>query len=344
MKTNKIILATVCGLLLLSLLPLQAQTNDELRLTIDQLRAKNKSLEEKNKKLETQLRQCRKKSNCSELQTENERLKDEVDSLKANLTALYSITIAENKTALDIKDPVFKAYLLRYCDMDNDGEITTWDAEHTYVIDCSIENKRALLKSGSQPIYSLDGIEAYKNLKKLVCSGNEIRLLDLSQNTLLETLEADECSLKVLTINENTELKRLSCKNNALRELDLSNNPNLAFLNVSNNELNIISLINNPILTKFYCANNGLVSIMVSSNAKLKVIDCSNNDLNSLDLSNTVVDSIMCQNNSLTFLDLRNNRTISYLDCTKNKNLEEVLISPNCYIETNKNKKIRYKN
>lgn len=347
MKTNKRIFATVCGLLFLSLIPLQAQTSDELRLTNNQLSAKNKLLEDKNQSLEKQLKKCQRKaygSNCSELQAENDRLKEEVKKLEADLAELSSVNSGENKTALDIKDPAFRAYLLKYCDMDNDGVITTWDAEHTYVIDCSKENKGSFLKSDSPSIYSLEGIEAYKNLKKLICSGNEIRLLDLRNNALLETLEADGCSLKVLTINENTELKRLSCKNNALRELDLSNNPNLAFLNVSNNELNIISLNNNPILTKFYCANNGLVSIMASNNVELKVIDCSNNELNSLDLSNTAVDSVMCQNNSLSFLDLRNGRTISYLDCTKNKNLEKVLVSPDHFVVTGKNRKIRYEN
>ena len=344
MKTNKIIFATVCVLLFLSLIPLQAQTNDELRLTIDQLKAKNKSLEEKNKTLEAKLKKCQRKTSsgdCSELEAENQRLTEEANQLRIDLKALSSSSNSK-KTTLDIKDPVFKAYLLRYCDMDNDGEITTYDAEHTYVIDCS--KGRGNFWNGESPsIYSLEGIEAFINLKKLICSGNEIRLLDLKNNTLLEILEADGCSLKVLTINENTELKWLSCKNNALREIDLSNNPNLAFLDVSYNELNIISLNNNPKLAKFYCANNGLVSIMASNNDELTLIDCSNNELNSLDLSNTAADSIMCQNNRLNFLDLRNERTISYLDCSKNKNLEEVLISNNHYVVTSKNKKIHYK-
>lgn len=340
MKTHKTKLAFFFVMLLLPMVTLQAQTYDELRIKVGQLEAKNRKLEEKSQKLETQLKQCRKKSNCSELQTENDRLKEEVHKLKADLNALPSMTSNENKVALDIKDPAFKAYLLKFCDMDNDGEITTWDAENTYVMDCSFWNK----KDGSQPIYNLDGIEAYKNLKKLVCSGNEIRILDVSHNTLLETIEADGCSLKVLILNENTALKRLSCKNNALRELDLSNNHELVFLDVSNNELNLISLNNNPNLAEFYCANNGLVSIMASNNIELKVIDCSNNMLNSLDLSNTAADSVMCQNNSLTFLDLRNERTISYLDCTKNKKLEKVFISPNHFVVTDKNKKMRYVN
>ncbi len=347
MKVKMIKFTTVFGLLFFYLFATQAQTVGDLKITVNQLNKRIEALEKENQNLEKQLKKCQKKTtggNCSELQAENDRLKKEVKKLEADLAELSSVNSGENKTALDIKDPAFRAYLLKYCDMDNDGVITTWDAEHTYVIDCSKENKGSFLKSDSPSIYSLEGIEAYKNLKKLICSGNEIRLLDLRNNALLETLEADGCSLKVLTINDNTELKRLSCKNNALRELDLSNNPNLAFLNVSNNELNIISLNNNPILTKFYCANNGLVSIMASNNVELKVIDCSNNELNSLDLSNTAVDSVMCQNNSLSFLDLRNGRTISYLDCTKNKNLEKVLVSPDHFVVTGKNRKIRYEN
>lgn len=341
MKKNKIKFTIACGLLFLPLISLQAQSESvgELKMTIKEQKAQIEKLKEEKQKLEKQLKQCRKKSNCGELQTENERLKGEIDSLMADLHALSNITIAENKTVLDIKDPVFKAYLLRYCDMDNDGEITTWDAEHTYVIDCSRKNKGVFLNSESQPIYSLEGIESYKNLKKLVCSGNEIRLIDLSHNPLLETLEAEGCSLKVLNIKENTDLKRLSCNNNALRELDISNNLNLIFLDVSDNELNVMSLNDNPKLTELYCANNGLVSIMASNNAELKVIDCSNNELNSLDLSNTAADSIMCQNNRLTFLDLRNERTISYLDYNKNKELKEIKVSKSQNIINDNSKK-----
>lgn len=344
---NRIILfAIVCELFLIPVIPLQGQSVGGNDMTIKKLNARIEKLEDEKQALEKKLKRYQKKSSggdCSELQVENEQLKYEANQLRADLEALSSSNNSKNKTPLEIKDPVFKAYLLRYCDMDNDGEITIWDAEHTYVIDCGKENKGSFLKSESPSIYSLDGIEAYINLKKLNCSGHEIRLLDLSKNTLLETLEADGCRLKVLTINENSELKRLSCKNNALRELDLNNNPNLFFLDVSNNELNIISLNNNPKLAKFYCANNGLVSIMASNNVDLTIIDCSNNELNSLDLSNTVVDSIMCQNNRLTFLDLRNGKDISYLDCTKNKKLMEVYISPNHYVVTEKNKSIRYR-
>lgn len=340
MKTRIILFAVICGLFLIPLIPLQGQSGGDYEITINKLNARIKKLEEEKQTLETKLKKCQKKGSCDELQAENNRLKEEVKKLNKDLAEYLSSNNSENKTVLDIKDPTFKAYLLRFCDMDNDGEITTWDAEHTYVIDCSIVNKG---RSGSQPIYGLDGIEAFKNLKKLVCSGNEIRLLDLSHNTLLETLEANGCSLKVLNISENTELKRLSCKNNALRELDINNNPKLTFLDVSNNELNIVLLNNNPKLTKFYCANNGLVSIMASNNVELTIIDCSNNELNSLDLSNTAIDSVMCQNNRLTFLDLRNERTISYLDCTKNKNLKEVLISNNYNVKSdNKNKNTQY--
>lgn len=345
MKTRIILFAIMCGLSLMSLIPIQAQSVGDYKITINQLNARIKKLEDEKQALEKKLKWYQKKSSsgdCSELQAENGQLKDETKRLRADLEALSSLISGENKTPIEIKDPVFKAYLLRYCDMDNDGEITTWDAEHTYVIDCSKE-KGSFLKTESPSIYSLDGIEAYINLKKLNCSGHEIRLLDLSNNTLLETLVVDGCSVKVINIKENTNLKRLSCKNNALRELDINNNPNLTFLDVSNNELNLISLNNTPKLIEFYCANNGLVSIMASNNVELTIIDCSNNELNSLDLSSTAADSIMCQNNRLTFLDLRNGKDISYLDCTKNKNLKEVLISKDHIIVTDKNKKIHYK-
>lgn len=326
MMTKKIKFTITFGLLFLPLISLIAQSESvgQLKMTIDEQKAQIEKLKEEKQKLQKQLNWSQKEIK----NLKNQIAKQEDGSDNTVIVPQGQSIIEDDKTALVITDPLFKDYLLRHCDMDNDGVITTWDAEHTYVIDCSKEKKKGLLgvfPSESPAIYNLDGIEAYINLKKLVCSGNEISRLDLSHNTQLETLVADGCGLAMLNINENTELKQLSCKNNALRDLDVNSNPNLTVLDVSNNELHIISLNNNKKLTRFYCANNQLASIMASNNVELRVIDCSNNKLTSLDLSNTSADSIMCQNNSLGFLDVHGDNRITYLDCRNNNGLKEVI-------------------
>lgn len=349
MRTSRSFIAILCGLLLLPLIQSQAQSVRDLQTTIKEKDAQIEKLREEKQTLETKLRKCQKKNsedNCEELRSQNLQLSRENQQLRDANSVLLKASMDEDKTPIEIKDPIFKAYLLRYCDMDDDGVITTWDAEHTYVIDCSKANKSgwgSILQRESQSISTLEGIEAYKNLKKLVCSGNTIPMLDLSNNTSLVTIEADGCGLRVLNISGNKDLKRLSCNNNALRDLDLSDKDNLVYLDVNHNQLNILSLNHSPKLSRLNCSDNGMVSLMAPDNAELLYVDCSNNVLTTLDLSKTAADSIMCQNNGLTFVDLRNDKDISYLDCSKNKNLKEVLISNGHYVVSDVNKKIRYR-
>lgn len=343
----KIKLTIVCGLLFLPLIRLQAQSESvsELKMTIKEQKAQIKKLEEEKQTLETKLKKSQKKNpkgNCDELQEENNELKKQNQKLKDNLRMKSHENSYVDKTTLDIKDPQFKAYLLRYCDMDNDGDITTWDAEHTYVINCAKEKKSiigSVFEEDSPSITNLAGIEAFKNLKVLVCSGNRISKLDLSNNTSLEKLEADGCGLMMLNIYGNKELNKLSCKNNELYDLDLSQNEKLSFLDVNQNKLTILSLNQNPKLTKVNCSQNRLVSIMLSNNAGLKFIDCSDNELNNLDLSKTAVDSVICKKNNLNSLDLRNERNITYVDYSDNRNLNAIRISQGCYVLIDNSKK-----
>lgn len=345
MKTRLLLFALFCGMLLIPQAPSQAQSVEDYKITVNQLNARIKKLEEEKQTLETKLKKSQKKNskgNCDELQSENDDLKKQNKKLKDDLSMYSHGNSYGKKTVLDIKDPQFKAYLMRCCDMDNDGEITTWDAEHTYVINCAKEKKGVIgsfIKEDSPSITDFAGIEAFKNLKVLICSGNSISKLDLSNNTSLEKLEVDGCGLTKLNINGNKELKKLSCKNNELYDLDLSQNEKLSYLDVNHNKLNVLSLNQNPKLTKVNCSQNRLVSIMLSNNAGLKFIDCSNNQLNNLDLSNTEVDSVICKKNNLNSLDLRNERNITFVDYSDNRNLNAIRISQGYYVLKDDSKK-----
>lgn len=345
MKTRLLLFALFCGMLLIPQAPSQAQSVEDYKITVNQLNARIKKLEEEKQTLETKLKKSQKKNskgNCDELQSENDYLKKQNKKLKDDLSMYSHRNSFGNETVLDIKDPQFKAYLLRCCDMDNDGEITTWDAEHTYVIICAKEKKSLIgsfIKEDSPSITDFSGIEAFKNLKVLVCSGNNLGTLDLSKNTSLEKLEADGCGLTNLILNGNKELKSLSCKNNELYDIDLSHNEKLSYLDIRNNKISVLSLNQNPKLSKINCSQNRLVSLMVSDNPKLRFVDCSNNQLNNLDLSKTEIDSVICKKNNLNSLDLRNERNITYVDYSDNRNLSVIRISQGNYVLTDDSKK-----
>ena len=344
-KKSVIRVAIIIGCLLLIQGNVFSQTIDELKITVKQLEAKNNSLE-------TKLKKCQKgKKNGAEseqrilqLEEENRQLQREIILLKGKEEKNDDAEIERaKKTILDIQDPYFTSYLLRYCDMDDDGVITQFDADNTFVIDLSKEKKGGLIK---EEVYiDLEGLKYYKSLKRLACSGNNILRLDLSNNPELETLLANNCGLKKLDISKNKKLKRIECSGNALYELDLNNNQSLSVINVSKNQLDALNVSNCNHLTSLRCADNSIITISFDNNVLLKTLDCSNNKLSQLSLvNNTAIDSVICQKNNLVFIDIRNGQDIPYLDCSKNKNLEFVYISDgHRVIMDKKDMKVYYK-
>lgn len=304
-----------------------AQTVEELKFTI-------KKLEAENNKLKDDAKKASKKSNkkgCVELEKEVQRLEEDLIELQRENVRIRGAgkedDVKTKTEILEINDSFLKTYLLRYCDMDNDGVLTQWDADHTYIIDFD-NDATSLFKVKSNIVVDLDGLKYFKNLKKLVCSGNNIIRLNLTNNVNLESLIANNCGLKILDVSKNTKLKYLECNRNALYVLDVANNPNLSVIDASGNQLDELALSNCKELQSLLCANNSLASLDVASNIKLKVVDCSNNKLTQLSfVTNVLLDSIYCQNNSLVDLDIRNNKDISFLDCSRNNNLTTVYIS-----------------
>ena len=73
-------------------------------------------------------------------------------------------------------DAKFKSYLMRY-DITGDGEISRQEALRVETISC-----------GGMEIESLEGIEYFPNLTSLHFSNNQVRRLDLSRNTKLNSL------------------------------------------------------------------------------------------------------------------------------------------------------------
>lgn len=316
-----------------------AQTIDELRLTV-------KQLEEKNAVLESKLRKIQKGKNKSDaeaeeairsLQEENKELQSELNRISKENNDKQEAENNSKHQKLDIEDPVFRDYLLRYCDMDNDGALTQWDAEHTYVIDIGRDKSLLNVIGNSNQITSIDGIKHFVNLRRLVCSGNNIPQIDLSNNVLLETFIANGCGLKLLDVSKNNRLAHLECNNNLLYTIDLKNNPDLLYLDVSKNKMAAIDVSKCTQLRQFNCAGNALTNLDVSDNNELRIIDCSNNKLTALLFAqNTALDNINCSNNRLTDLDVRNGIDIKFIDCSKNKELEFVYFGKGCRVLSDK--------
>ena len=197
---------------------------------------------------------------------------------------------------IEIADEKFKQYLVEHFDIDDDGEISTGEAEAVTVMDCS-----------GKEISSLAGIEYFVNLDTLNCNSNLLTKLDVSRNVNLTMLNCDSNKIDSLGISKNIALKVLSCSLNELTELNVSSNVNLTDLD---------------------CGSNKLAGLDVSKNVSLLTLTCSDNELAALDLdSNVALTTLICTDNKLTSLDVSKNLSLKKLDCRNNELLKTISLA-----------------
>lgn len=109
--------------------------------------------------------------------------------------------------------------------------------------------------SAEVKIASLDGIQYFTGLKKLVLTSNSLQTLDLSSNTQLEELELNFNLIGSLNLASNVALTRLRYRGSAtatdaqkISTIDLTHNPLLRHLYLINHNIVTIDLSNNPLI------------------------------------------------------------------------------------------------
>ena len=241
---------------------------------------------------------------------------------------------AEGDVAIDethFPNENFRNYVSREFDTNKDGKLSKYELDK--VEEIKIAN--------TSLVYSLKGIEYFKNLTKLIFYGNYLTELDVSKNINLTTLHCYGNRLTSLDVTKNTKLTELSCCCNNLKSLDVTKNTKLTKLSCEhNNNLKSLDVTKNTKLTELYCSNNNLKSLDVRENINLTTLYCSNNNLTNLDVSkNTNLTVLHCEYNKLTSLDLSKNTNLTYLDCNRNE-LTSLNVSKNTnltYLDCNFN-------
>ena len=223
---------------------------------------------------------------------------------------------------------------------DGDVEITPQLIQEATTLDVSEQN-----------IESLEGIEAFVNLRYLDCSNNPLTSLDVSVFSELTDLHCDNCfnqspasrsySKGVLDLSENTKLQTLSCAENGLTELilpdtqtlievncddnqltvlDVSKNTNLRYLFGNGNKFTSLDVSNNTLLMGLEIRNNLLTDINLSANESLRTLAVHGNQLTTLDVSkNGKLEYLFCGSNQLVSLDVFSNENLVYLNCLFNQ-------------------------
>ncbi len=121
-------------------------------------------------------------------------------------------------------------------------------------------------------ISDLTGIEAFTALQILNCQGLQLVNLDLSSNTNLTEIYADNNDLAMLNVSGLTLLERLYVNNNLLTSLSLGTNTNLDFLFAAGNQIESLDLSSNPQLRAVVLTNNSLTELNVKNGANTSII------------------------------------------------------------------------
>jgi virulence-associated protein VapD len=195
--------------------------------------------------------------------------------------------------------------------------LTALDVSNCATLDCSVNQLRALDVSNNTA------------LTKLICNNNQLSALDLSKNTALTELNCNDNQLNALDVSNNRALITLRCWSNLLSALDASNNTALTALYCNNNQLSALDVSNNRELIHLICMNNQLSTLDVSNNTALTELICNNNQLSALNVSkNTALIGLYCTDNRLNALDVSNNTALTELYCTDNQ-ISELDVSNN---------------
>ncbi|KRD63027.1 hypothetical protein ASE40_04370 [Flavobacterium sp. Root935] len=187
------------------------------------------------------------------------------------------------------------------------------------VLTINIAPIKELDVKGSE-ITDLTGIEAFKELVNLNVDDNQLLSLNLSSNTKLLSLSAEECQLKNIDLRANTLLEFLLLNKNQLTTLDVSSNSKLTGLHASGNKLKNININTNTLLQHLSLSDNELATLDISSNTKLIGILASKNKLQNINLkAQTLLQYLILNENELTTLDLPLNAKLYWLNINSNQ-------------------------
>ncbi|SMG06437.1 leucine-rich repeat domain-containing protein [Arenibacter troitsensis] len=245
---------------------------------------------------------------------------------------------------LDIPDSSFEAILIKE-GIDSDGVLNQRmlrkDASEVSVLDLNFSNEGV--------ISDLTGIEGFVGLRKLSVMQHELVGIDLSSNTLLDTLLLAGNFISTIDVSNNPNLILMDVQANELNSVEgLSNAKSLKKLNLSwnlfeefsvqNESLEVLHMSQNILKTintegavnlkNILLTTNELTTVDFSKNVKLETVLISDNKIQNIDLEhNTGLTHLYISSNSLINLDVGSNQELIDLKVDRNPNLNCIKIN-----------------
>jgi hypothetical protein len=118
-------------------------------------------------------------------------------------------------------------------------------------------------------IFDLTGIEDFTALINLDLAFNQLSSLDVTNNTLLETLTLNNPQISSLDVTQNTVLTALNVSGTPLNAIDVTQNLALQFLFVNNTNITAIDVTQNTQLLQFNTGDTAISNLDLSNNTVL---------------------------------------------------------------------------
>lgn len=248
---------------------------------------------------------------------------------RVDVNAASSVAV----NAQNFPDNVFRDYVSNKFDDDKNGVLSDKELKYATFI--------SLRETGVQ---SLKGVELLPEVYYISCSQNPISSLDVSKNTKLETLYAEETGITSLDLSNNKLLESVNVDKSPLSSLNLGKNNSLKSLSAPKCKLTSLNITGCPNLNYLWVSDNQLQSIKLRDNKALEIVTVDDNQLSFLDLSglHKLVDLSAARNNitkvnfsgcsNLEAVYLTNNKLTS-IDVTGLGKLKYLRLSENLLTE-----------
>ncbi|MDR6763543.1 uncharacterized protein YjbI with pentapeptide repeats [Flavobacterium sp. 2755] len=267
--------------------------------------------------------------------------------MKKNYFLLFSffILFKVNSQIIDFKSPGFKTVLLlanydNNIAKDSQGKSIKIDENDDTEIQLSEAIKVFELDMASRYIEDISEIENFTNLKKLVCSSNYLKTINISA---LKELVYLDCSGNLITALDASQLKNLEtlvCAQGFLTSINLTGLSKLHHLHLSRNSLEYVDLSGLINLTNIDFGYNNLKALDLTGLTKLEDLICNDSKIESVNLTNcSELTRLWIQNNELYSLDLSScpklfelwadNNNLETIDLTAPKNIGNASLGNN---------------
>jgi len=217
-----------------------------------------------------------------------------------------------------IPDSSFEAELIEQ-GIDSDGimnqRIKKADAEKVVRLDLN-------LSANFGDISDLTGIESFVNLKFLSAGNHDLESVDLSANTLLDSIYLLGNKISNIDFSNNTNLIFVDLQSNSFSSSNsisgLENALNLKDLDVSWNYMEEFS-IHNESLEVLHMSHNDLRTIDTDGVVNLRNVLLTSNKLEAVDFSsNTLIETLLISDNKLENINLESNGKLTHLYISSN--------------------------